>query len=212
MLLEDGDEVVEEELQLGRVVGGGVVLHVLPRLGRAEDRDGGAPEPLARDRPLETVLDHRADPVHAEGGDPLDLLADLGEGPVAQRPEVDEPLVRRPEDDGALAAPAVGVAVDHVGPAEEARARRVTRLEEGEDGAVRVEVGRLRRDDPLAAERLGNVVVVEAGRVDGAEGRVVHRESAPLDDLVVLAPVARGGVDETGAVVGRDVLAEEEAE
>src|ERR1035437_4747764 len=89
----------------------GIVRHdaLLFALGAPQERDGRAPAALARNRPLEAVLDHRADAVLAERRNPLDAVVNLGERLVADRVQVDEPLVRRAEDDGVLAAPAVGI-------------------------------------------------------------------------------------------------------
>ena len=178
----------------------------------AKEGDRRAPAALPGDRPLEPVVHHGADPVLAVGGDPRDAVVDLAERPVAEGGEVDEPLVRRPEDDGVLAAPAVRVTVGSLRLREELRARGVAGLERGENGRAGI-VGRdPRGDDAPAPQGLRGVEVVVARLVDGAERRVVHLEAGSPHDLVVVAPVPRSGVNEARAVRRRDVLANEEAE
>src|ERR1019366_6572177 len=83
---------------------GGIVRHeaLLLAVRAPQERDGRAPAALARNRPLETVLDHCADAVFAEGRNPLDAVVNLSERLVADRVKVDEPLISRAEDDGVL--------------------------------------------------------------------------------------------------------------
>src|SRR5206468_4990219 len=84
-----------------------------------EGRDRHAPQPLARDAPVGARRDHVPDALLAPGRVPLDLL-DRTQGLRAQRlrrrpllllVERDEPLLRGPEDDRVLAAPADGIRV-----------------------------------------------------------------------------------------------------
>ncbi len=230
MLAESLSYPFEEIFSLPSFLFGDVARHgrevthdtLLPAIHAAQKRDRRAPPALTGDRPLETVVDHRADAVLAVGRDPRDAASDLGHRAIAQSPEVDEPLVRRPEDDGVLAAPAVGVGMRGFPRMEEKGAgvialrvrregdRLVGRARESrEDGLARVVGGRLRRHDAPAAEKLRRVRVVVPALVHRTEGRVVDLEAGAPHDLVVVAAVAGSGVDEAGAVRRRDVLARE---
>jgi hypothetical protein len=77
-----------------------------------KDGDGHAPGPLARDAPVRPVQDHVVDPVAAPVRDPAHAV-NGGQGLSAKVGGLhgDEPLPGGAEDDGLLAAPAVGVGV-----------------------------------------------------------------------------------------------------
>ncbi len=82
--------------------------------GAVEDRDGNSPDPLSGDAPVRTILDHPVDPVPAPGRDPGHLIDRFkGISPQSCLLHRDEPLLRRPEDDGVVRPPAMGIRVDH---------------------------------------------------------------------------------------------------
>jgi hypothetical protein len=111
-----------------------------------------------------------------------------------------EPLRRVAVDERRLRAPGMRVGMLEP-PARQKLAGGDQRLD---DGGVGVALLALRREDRLAPEQ---------GQV-GAEGAVLHDvvshwQAVLLADLVVVVPVAGGGVDETRAGVVRDVVARE---
>ena len=76
-----------------------------------EHGDGQTPAALTGDAPVLALADHRAHAVLAPRGQPADVLAG-GDGLVLKGVDRAEPLRGGAEDDGALAAPAVRIAVD----------------------------------------------------------------------------------------------------
>src|SRR5699024_1264556 len=127
------------EAALGRAVGAGEVLgedvrrvHLIPgvgallgeelahrldglvgadglaAIGAVEHGDGQAPAALAADAPVGPLPDHGLHPVDAPAGHPAHVVAG-GAGLVLEGVHRAEPLGGGPEDDGLLAAPAVGV-------------------------------------------------------------------------------------------------------
>ena len=152
--------------------------------------------------------DHVGDAVFAPGGIPGDA-PDLVEGALAEgdgragRVGVvgcgrhgsfhgDEPLLGGAEDDGVVAAPAVGVGVVEVGLAHEGAAG----ADEIDDDGVGLE------DLEALVAELGGGVAEAAGGVDVAElGEAV----AGAGEKVVGA-VRGGGVDGTGTLLGGDVV------
>ena len=93
----------------------GIDLAPLAVAHRVEERDRRAPAPLAGDDPLAAVLDHparcAASPhagIQLHAGDRLQRAAPRRRSRIVQP---HEPLDRRAEDDGVLAAPAVRVLV-----------------------------------------------------------------------------------------------------
>ena len=120
-------------------------------------------------------------------------LVDRLERPPAQvvAVDADEPLLGRPEDHRLLAPPAVRIAVR-----ERELVEEVPRLAEHRDDL------RVRREDLLAHQRRRGLVGEPARGVDRAEGR----QAVGLAGLVVLGPVAGGGVDQAGAVLDADVM------
>ena len=199
LLAEDAGDVLEETVLLVAGVAPRIDPGALAVFHGVEQRDRRAPAPLPRDHPLAPVLDHAGDARLAPGGDPLHAgdrveraAPDVGRRLV----ETGEPLDRRPEDDGILAAPAVRVLVAElrVVPGEGARGLQVL-----DDRRIRVEhllpaVLRDRREP--------------AGFVDGRE----DRELLALPGEEVVFAVAGRGVHEAGAGVHRDVVAEDHAE
>ena len=161
----------------------------------AEQGDRHAPGALPRDAPVGAVRDHPLDPLLSPAGDPAHR-ADPGErllpkaGPVHR----DEPLLRRPEDDGALAAPAVRVGVRDL-PAAHQRA---------DLGELFVHL-RVRVEHPLSREerdvRGEAPLVVQRGE---------DRQAVLEPRLVILAAVAGRRVDAPGPRLERHVVGQDE--
>ena len=132
-------------------------------------------------------------------GHPLDLVAGRA-GLLLEGVHGAEPLVGGPVQDGALAAPAVGVLVDDVLGGVE----RAAGLEVREDGLI----GLVGGEAAVFAGLLVHFAVVVHGDdeadVDLALGVVLAA------DVVVLVAVAGRGVDAAGAGVERDVLAQDD--
>ena len=107
----------------------------------------------------------------------------------------DEPLLRGPEDDGLLAAPAVGVAVGQL-----LRPPGVCRccLEEFDDAGVGL--------PDLLAGKLRHFL--------GKPAAVVHRriglQTIPAADVIVLLAVPRGDVHQPGARLQGDVVRQDD--
>ena len=189
----------------------------------APDRQRGAPVPVARERPVDVVLeppavaavlDVRRVPVR-----PLVLLdqavADLG--------GADEPRGQRVVDQRRVAAPAVRIRVlvglgapQHAARAELVDQRRVRALEEhpADQRDVGVEVPvRADRVDHLEALGLGHEVVLGAER-----GRHVHQAGAgvgghvvAVDDAVCVSEALVGDQVERAAVVAAEQVGAREA-
>ena len=160
-------------------------------LRAVEDGDRHPPGPLARDAPVGAVGDHAVDPLLPPGRDPLHLLPDGRQRPLAQAVLVhgDEPLVGGAEQDRLLAAPAVRVGVLKLLGVEQ----RPVRPQLGDDHRVR-----LPDRHPGEVLHLGDepAVVVH---------RVVDRQVVLHPRLVVVGPVARRRVDAAGPLIHGDV-------
>ena len=104
----------------------------------------------------------------------------------------DEPLLGGAEDHRVVAAPAVGIAVVNVGPAEE----RAARGDQVDDRLIGLE-------NSLAV--VLREAIVQASVVIDVTGLV---ESIPRAGVKVVSAVGRGGVDGASSLVGRDVLGE----
>src|SRR5947208_1590523 len=154
-----------------------------------------APVALARHAPVRPRGDHVGDPLPPPRWDPAHAV-DLRERPAAQVAALhaDEPLLRGAEDDRVLAPPAVGVAV-HEDLGGEERAHLAEPLDDARVGVEHAEARPLRHlggEPPMGVDRRQHLeAVAEAG-------------------LVVLLPVPRGGVDEPGAALERDVVGEDD--
>ena len=98
---------------IGDGLDGVVVADRLAAVLAVHHGDGQAPTALTGDAPVIALADHALDAVLTPGGDPAHLLTGGGRF-VFERIHGAEPLRRGAEDDGVLAAPAVGVAVDDV--------------------------------------------------------------------------------------------------
>ena len=168
-----------------------------------ENSNGHTPDALARDAPVGARGDHICDALLAPGGIPLDAVFDFVEGALAKRRrravgilhrcvDGDEPLLRGAEDHRVVAAPAVGVAVVNVGPAEE----RAARGDQVDDRLIGLE-------NSLAV--VLREAIVQASVVIDVTGLV---ESIPRAGVKVVSAVGRGGVDGASSLVGRDVLGE----
>ena len=86
---------------------------ILAALLAVESRDGNAPGALAADAPVATVAHHAHHAVMAPAGEPLYLVDGLI-NVLLEGVDGAEPLIGGPEDDGAVAAPAVRILVAHV--------------------------------------------------------------------------------------------------
>ena len=193
-----GDLRTEVRLQLGegavdvRARVGGVVAH--------PHRDRGAPEAVARDRPVAgTGQPVAEDAVLDVAGVPVDVLVELHHT-VADRGDLDEPGGDRLVDQGPAAAPAVRVGV-HVA------------LLLHQDGASgRFAAGqRSGGVTQVGDDRLVGVEDLEAGVVadlGGEAASVVHgdhgADAGLLADEHVVLTEGGGDVHQAGAVLGGD--------
>ena len=149
-----------------------------------------APHPLAADAPVRPAAHHVVDAVVAPVGDPLYVVVDEFQGLVLELRHVDEPLVRGPEDDGVLAAPAVRVAV-HDLPAPQQASPGLDELK----GLLPA----LLQGHPAHDGRVRQVM---SGAVHG----VVYLYVVAHAGLIVLHAVAGGRVDAARAGVQDDVV------
>ena len=154
-----------------------------------EHGDGQTPAALAADAPVGTLQDHGAHTVLAPCGYPAHVLAG-GDGVVLEGVHGAEPLGGGAEDDGVLAAPAVGIAVDDV--------------LAGEQGAV---VFHILQNDGV--RRVGGHALVLAG-VGGVLALIVHRHhhvhAVAAAGLIVVGAEAGRGVDAAGTGIHGDVV------
>ena len=154
-----------------------------------EHGDGQAPAALAADAPVGALQNHGAHAILAPGGHPAHVLAG-GDGLILEGVHGAEPLGGGAEDDGLLAAPAVGVAVDDV--------------LAGEQGAVVLHV---LQDHGVG--RIGGHALVLAG-VGGVFALIVHGHhhvhAVALAGDIVVGAEAGGGVDAAGTGVHGDVI------
>ena len=170
-----------------------------------EQRDRHAPGALARDRPVRAAFDHAGDARLAPFGIPGHIL-DRGQRIVAQLGlrHRDEPLRRRAERDRRLVAPAMRIAVLDPGECEQA-ALRAQRVDDDVVGLPDVQAG----EPGVADRRRGRQIhAATVDRIDLGRGVAVEQAVGLADDVVLLA-VAGRRVHGAGAVLGRDVLAED---
>jgi hypothetical protein len=156
--------------------------------------DGQAPLALAGDAPVGALPDHGLHAVDAPAGHPAHVVAG-GAGLVLEGLHGAEPLGRGPEDDGALAAPAVGIAVDDLLLGKE-HAAVLHILEDDGVGLLSLEPG-----------VLAGVVGVAALVVHGHH----HVHAVALAGLIVVGAKARRGVDAAGTGVHGDVVRQQQA-
>ena len=184
LLLEDGGH------GLDALIGADRLLAVLA----VEHGDGQTPAALAGNAPVGTLADHGAHTLLAPGGQPADVLTGL-DGLILEGVNGAEPLGGGPEDDGALAAPAVGIAVDDLLGSEEHAAL----LHVSQDHRVGF---------------LGAHAGVLAG-VIGVAALIVHRHhhlhAVAHAGQIVVSAEAGGGVDAAGAGVHGDVIGQQQA-
>ncbi len=151
-----------------------------------------APNALARDAPVGALGDHVGNSLFTPGRHPAGLL-DFVQRALAQFLviHVDEPLLGGAEDDGIVAAPAVGIGVVE-------RARRphqhAARLQQFDDGSVGVKnplahiFGQALEDFPRLVHRAVDIdAVLHAGQV-------------------VLAPMAGSGMHDSRAILGGHII------
>ncbi len=96
--------------ELGYRLQGALLHDGLPAAGTVEDGQGDSPDALAGDAPVLALPDHVVEALFAPGRDPLHP-ANGRQGLLPEAVHRGKPLLRGPEDDGILAAPAVGVLV-----------------------------------------------------------------------------------------------------
>ena len=175
---------------LNALVGADRLLAVLA----VEHGDGQTPAALAGNAPVGPLTDHGAHALLAPGRQPADILAGT-DGLLLEGVNGAEPLGGSPEDDGALAAPAVGIAVNNVLRSEEHAAL----LHVGQDHRVGF---------------LGAHAGVLAG-VIGVAALVVHRHhhlhAVAHAGQIVVSAEAGSGVDAAGAGVHGDVIGQQQA-
>ena len=221
-----GVEVTEEvavgrgEPDVGAVFGhglgdAGVHVCIDQRLARRLVDEHGqrrAPRALAADQPVGSALDHRADAVLARrrmeigGVDRSERRAAQGLAAFDRLIHADEPLRRVPEDHRRLGAPAV-----RVGVLQTAAREQVSGLDQLVHHRA---VGRAELAGLLAlclqhleTREQGHVRIVGAVRIH----RVRHLgEAVGEPDLIVIRPVAGGGVHKAGARIVGDVLARQQ--
>ncbi len=181
------------------------IVERLVALFAKEDRDGHAPDALARDAPVGPGGDHVGDALLAPGrvpGDALDFVEGaLAEGGVrAVFPgrehggfHADEPLLGGAEDQRMVAAPAMRVLVLQIVVAHQ-RAAVAQQLLDGAVGLVYEE-----------AVVLGQAVAELALRVHIAG----ERQVVALAGGEVVGAVRGCGVDGAGALLGGDVVGED---
>ena len=175
-----------------------------------EHRDRQAPAALTGDAPVGALADHGGHALLAPHGQPAHVLA-RGDSVLLEGVHGAEPLRRGAEDDRALAAPAVRIAVHDVLGCEE----RAGRLHVCEDDGVRF----LRGHAGVLAGVVGVAALIVHGHdhvhavalagqvVVGAEtGRGVHAAGAGIHGDVVCQHQTRGLGQE--GVVGEHVLKE----
>ncbi len=173
-----------------------------------EDRDGDAPNALARDAPVRPRGDHVGDALLAPCRVPFHAVFDFVERALPERQrraigtraqflhrviDVDEPLLGRAKDDRVVAAPAMRVAMEDVRPAEESAAAG----HQINDGLVRLEDG--------LAVVLGQTVVDPTRIVDVA-GLIQAVTRAGVE---VVCTMGRRSVDGAGSLIGCDVIGED---
>jgi hypothetical protein len=167
-----------------------------------EEGNRHAPVALARDAPVGAVGDHRMQPGLApvgiegrrlDGGQRLvaQAAAALDRDPV----HADEPLRRRAVDDRRLVAPAVHVAVRDLAAREQ-----------------RADLGQLLDDDRIG---LPDEHAAEEWQARGKHAVALHRgqdfvvvHAVLLAGVVVLQAIGRRAMDDAGAGVERDVVAQ----
>ena len=88
------------------------IQHQLAAVLAVQGGNGNPPDPLAADAPVGPIPHHVADPVLSPAGNPLDPLLDHLQGLIPELLHRHEPLGGGTEDDGFLAAPAVGVGME----------------------------------------------------------------------------------------------------
>ncbi len=187
LLLDGGGRLLEDVL----------VHQRLAALRAAQYGDGRSPGALAADAPVGTARDHGVDAVAALGRHPLGgvdaLQAQLAQALAGVEELVvhdDEPLLRGPEEDGCLGAPAVGIAVD-----------QLLLVQEGADGLQTVHHQRIGIEDVLAFQ-LG----VVHRRHEAAVGPHQLQEPEVVGQVEVVHAVIGGGVHQARARVGGHVV------
>ena len=168
--------------ELGHGGDGVVVADGLAAVLTVEHGDGQTPAALAADAPVGPLPDHGLHPVNAPARDPPHVVAG-GHGLLLEGVYRAEPLGGSPENDGILAAPAVGVGVDDV--------------LAGEEGAALLHIG---QNDGIGllglhAGVFSSVIGVAAPVVHGHH----HLDFVAFAGLVVVCAKAGGGVDTAGA-------------
>ena len=159
-----------------------------------EHGDGQAPAALTGDAPVIALTDHGAHAVLAPGRQPAHVLTGLYGG-LLKGVHGAEPLGSGAEDDGALAAPAVGVAVDD--------------LLGGKEGAALFHV--------LKNDRVG-LVCAHAGVFAGIVGVAAliihgddHVHAVAQAGEVVVGTETGSGMDTASAGIHGDVIRKEQA-
>ncbi len=190
----DGDRVHVGAVRVGNLcpgpfleIGDGADDGVTVAPVAVPDGDGDTPVALPGDAPVTGLLDEIVEPGASRPlGVPL-YLRDLLKHRVAYAGDLQEPLCRRPVDDGGLAPPAVAVTVSDRPPGEEIAAERV------DDDVVCVPDVHVRKCPGRRGE-------TPAG-VDRAEGLKPFADA----DQVVVPSVPGGDMDEAG-VLERDIV------
>ena len=174
---------------LGNSGDGLVGHHGLAAVLAVHHRNGQTPTALAGNAPVGALPDHALHAVDTPAGDPADLVAG-GAGLVLEGVHRAEPLGGGPEDDGVLAAPAVGIAMDD--------------LLAGQQSAGLLHI---LQDDRVGL--LHHHPGVLAGIV-GVAALIVHRHhhvhAVALAGLVVIRAEAGRGVDAAGTGIHGNIV------
>ena len=167
---------------------------VLAALLAVEHRDGHAPDALAGNAPVAAVTDHAGHTVMAPGRLPLHTVDGLV-NILLEGVNGAEPLLGGTEDDGMMAAPAMGILVGDVLHTHQ-MAGLPDMLQNHLVGRPHLETGKL-------TCLLGEIAAIVHRHHDGQLGIVIDA------DFKVLNAVAGSSMDAAGAALQRDMVAQD---
>ena len=178
-----------------------IVHDLLAAVGAGVARNRHAPVTLTADAPVGTLLDHGADAVGGMRRIPLDMFTDLIARGLTKTRLVhgDEPLVGGAEKHRLLAAPAVRIAVRDL-LLEHKRTALAEELDDMRVGLVGVHAAE-------GAARAESLTIVEVAVVIDRHANI--GDTSVETGKIVVNTMSRRIMDDTGAVVGADVLGEQ---
>ena len=177
--------------QVADSLNGGIIADRLAAILAVEHGDGQTPAALTGNAPVGALAHHGLDAVLAPCGQPADILGGL-HGSVLECVNGAEPLGSCAEDDGALAAPAVGIGVNDLLTCKQ---RTVVLHILQNDGVGLV---------GFQTCVLPCIIGVAAAVVD----RHHHLHTVAQAGLIVVRAEAGSGVDAAGTAVHRDILSQ----